>query len=67
VGGRVLERLQFLGGEHHVLALREFIALRHLGAFNELSVIDRDVLLFDARAVLLSQQVEGNSFARDRR
>jgi hypothetical protein len=51
----VLEGLQLLGSEHHVLAFRELIALRHLGAFDQGAVVDRDVLLFDARTVALPE------------
>src|SRR6185436_1362485 len=64
VRGGVLERLQLLGGEHHVLALRELVALRHLGALDQRAVVDRDVLLFDARTVALAKQVEGHALAR---
>ena len=58
VRGRVLERLEFLGTEHDVLVLGEFIALDHLRAFHGLSVVHRDVLLLHAGPIFLAQQIE---------
>ena len=65
MGRRVLERLQLLGSEHHILVFGEFVALDHLGALDEFAVRHRDVLLLDARAVLLSQQIERDAFRGD--
>src|SRR5690606_32525654 len=49
-----------LVGELHVLVLGELVALHHLVALDHLAVLLADVLLLQARATTLVQQVEGN-------
>ena len=58
MGRRVLERLQLLGTEHDILVLGEFVALDHFRALDELAVGDRNILLFDARTILLPRRLK---------
>ena len=60
----LLHRLQLLGREHHVLVLREFVALDHVLARDRHFFLDADVLLLQPRAAGLVQQVEGDRLAR---
>jgi len=56
-GAALLERFELLVGEH-VLALLELVALDHVAALDFLAVLRAGVLLLQARAILLVEQVE---------
>src|SRR6266581_2170147 len=61
---RLLERLQLLGREHHVLVVGEFIALRHVLARDGNLFLHADVLLLEPRSAGLVQKVERDRAAR---
>src|SRR5438093_883445 len=58
VGGLLLEGLQLLRIEDHVLPLRELVALHHLVLLDLVAVLGAHVLLLQACAILLVQPVE---------
>ena len=58
VSGRILERFESIGSEHHVLVFGELKPFNHLRALYKLVVIDGYVLLLDSRAIFLAQQMK---------
>ncbi len=67
MGADLLERLDLLGREAHVLVLGELVALDHLVALDDHAFLLTHVLLAQARAVGLVQQIEGDGVGRLRR
>src|SRR5713101_275482 len=57
-GGLLVQGLELLWREEHVLALGELVALGHVVPLDDLVVLGTDVLLLEAGAALLVQQVE---------
>ena len=57
----LLERLDLLGREGHVLVLGELVALHHVVALDDRAVLHTNVLLLEARAAGLVQQIEGEA------
>jgi hypothetical protein len=55
MSGLVFQRFEFLRGEHHILVLCELIPLGHFVPLDQGSIIYRDILLLDARAIFLPQ------------
>jgi hypothetical protein len=66
LGARLFHRLELVRVEHDVLVLGEFIALDHLIARDRDVFPHAEVLLPQARAAVLVQQVEGNGALRFR-
>ena len=58
LGGGLLERLQLLGGEEHVLVTRELVALDQVVAGHDLVVHRAPELLLDAALALVVELVE---------
>jgi hypothetical protein len=62
-----LQRFYLLGAQHHVLILRELVALDGVVARHHLIVLRTGVLLFQSRAALFVQHVERHARLRFRR
>ena len=55
-----IQRLEFLGSEQDELAFGELVSLNHVLPGHDLAGFGSDVLLLEARAVLLGDEVERN-------
>ena len=64
IGGLLLQGLEFLGGEHHVLVLGKFIPLGHVVPGHDLTVLRTGVLLLEPGAAFLVEQVERHGAGR---
>ena len=63
-GAGFLQSFQLLGREHHVLVLGELVAFDHVFARDRDLFLDAEILLAQARAARLVQQVERDGAAR---
>src|SRR6185312_3528674 len=63
----LLQRLQLLGSEHHVLVLGELVALDDLLPPDHLLLLLANILLLQPRAILRMQQVKAHPLRADRR
>ncbi len=63
MGPDLLECLDLLGRELHVLILGELVALHHVVALDDGAVLEADVLLPEPRPASLVQEVEGDGGA----
>ena len=57
---RLLHRLELLGGEHHILVLRELIPLHHVFARHGHVLFDAEVLLPEPGPASLVEEIEGD-------
>ncbi len=62
----LFELLELFGRKHDVAILREFVTLHHVVTFDDRVLLDADVLLLEARSVLLVKKVERNRSFRVR-